>query len=126
MYWVWFALGIDLININLNTFIKITNCMGELCQREIGYASFGNTVFTVSFSVWGWWGWGQRWLGGNDRAANRFPTPLDATNKDDVYVGRVRADISQPAGKGLDLFVCGDQIRKGAALNAIQIAELLL
>jgi aspartate-semialdehyde dehydrogenase len=62
----------------------------------------------------------------NDRANNRFPTPLDATNMDDVYVGRVRADISQPAGKGLDLFVCGDQIRKGAALNAIQIAELLL
>ena len=62
----------------------------------------------------------------NDREANRFPTPLDASNKDDVYVGRVRADISQPAGRGLDLFVCGDQIRKGAALNAIQIAELLL
>jgi aspartate-semialdehyde dehydrogenase len=62
----------------------------------------------------------------NDRAANRFPTPLDASNKDDVYVGRVRADISQAPGKGLDLFVCGDQIRKGAALNAIQIAELLL
>jgi aspartate-semialdehyde dehydrogenase len=62
----------------------------------------------------------------NDRAANRFPMPLDATNMDDVYVGRVRADISQPAGRGLDLFVCGDQIRKGAALNAIQIAELLL
>jgi aspartate-semialdehyde dehydrogenase len=62
----------------------------------------------------------------NDRAANRFPTPLDATNMDDVYVGRVRADISQPDGRGLDIFVCGDQIRKGAALNAIQIAELLL
>ena len=62
----------------------------------------------------------------NDRAANRFPMPLDATNQDDVYVGRVRADISQPAGRGLDLFVCGDQIRKGAALNAIQSAELLL
>jgi len=62
----------------------------------------------------------------NDREANRFPTPLDATSKDDVYVGRVRNDISQPAGKGLDLFVCGDQIRKGAALNAIQIAEMLL
>jgi aspartate-semialdehyde dehydrogenase len=62
----------------------------------------------------------------NDRANNRFPMPLDATNMDDVYVGRVRADISQPAGRGLDLFVCGDQIRKGAALNAIQIAELLL
>jgi len=77
MYWVWFALGIDQsvldlsidhININLNTFIKITNCMGELFQREIGYASLGNNVFTVSFSVWGW---GQRWLGGNDRAATR-------------------------------------------------------
>jgi aspartate-semialdehyde dehydrogenase len=62
----------------------------------------------------------------NDRAANRFPTPLDASHKDDVYVGRVRHDISQAPGKGLDLFVCGDQIRKGAALNAIQIAELLL
>ena len=62
----------------------------------------------------------------NDRAANRFPTPLDATGRDDVYVGRLRADISQPAGKGLDLFVCGDQIRKGAALNAVQIAERLL
>jgi len=63
----------------------------------------------------------------NDRAANRFPTPLDASNKDDVYVGRVRTDISRGGdGKGLDLFVCGDQIKKGAALNAVQIAELLV
>ncbi len=62
----------------------------------------------------------------NDRANNRFPTPLDASDKDDVFVGRVRRDISQPEGVGLDLFCCGDQIRKGAALNAIQIAELLL
>eukprot|EP00873_Tetraselmis_striata_P029518 jgi/Tetstr1/449782/TSEL_036846.t1 len=62
----------------------------------------------------------------NDRAANRFPTPLDATNNDDVYVGRVRRDISQPGNKGLELFVCGDQIKKGAALNAVQVAELLL
>jgi len=62
----------------------------------------------------------------NDRENNRFPTPLDASNKDDVYVGRVRRDISRADGKGLDLFVCGDQIKKGAALNAVQIAELLL
>lgn len=62
----------------------------------------------------------------NDRENNRFPTPLDATNKDDVYVGRVRKDISINDSKGLDLFVCGDQIKKGAALNAVQIAELLL
>jgi len=62
----------------------------------------------------------------DDRAANRFPTPLDASHQDDVYVGRIRRDISQDPGVGLDLFVCGDQIRKGAALNAVQIAELLL
>jgi len=62
----------------------------------------------------------------DDRANNRFPTPLDATDNDDVYVGRIRQDISQPGNKGLDLFVCGDQIKKGAALNAVQCAELLL
>jgi len=62
----------------------------------------------------------------DDRNANRFPTPLDATTKDDVYVGRVRKDISRSDNKGLELFVCGDQIKKGAALNAVQIAELLL
>lgn len=60
------------------------------------------------------------------RQGNRFPTPLDATTRDDVYVGRVRRDISRGDKKGLDLFVCGDQIKKGAALNAVQIAELLL
>ena len=62
----------------------------------------------------------------NDRAANRFPMPLDASHNDDVYVGRIRRDISRKDSKGLDLFVCGDQIKKGAALNAVQIAELLL
>ncbi|GLI62453.1 hypothetical protein VaNZ11_005083, partial [Volvox africanus] len=62
----------------------------------------------------------------NDRQNNRFPTPLDATTKDNVFVGRVRRDISRDDKKGLDLFVCGDQIKKGAALNAVQIAELLL
>ncbi|MCX5661152.1 MAG: aspartate-semialdehyde dehydrogenase [Planctomycetota bacterium] len=64
----------------------------------------------------------------NDRANNRFPTPLDASHKDDVYVGRIRADLSLDGQKeyGLALFVCGDQLRKGAALNAVQIAELLL
>ncbi|MEM8737376.1 MAG: aspartate-semialdehyde dehydrogenase [Planctomycetota bacterium] len=62
----------------------------------------------------------------DDREANRFPTPLDATHQDDCYVGRIRRDLSQPEGVGLDLFVCGDQVRKGAALNAVQIAELLV
>ncbi|MCE9589521.1 MAG: aspartate-semialdehyde dehydrogenase [Planctomycetes bacterium] len=64
----------------------------------------------------------------DDRESNRFPTPLDASHKDDILVGRIRQDISlNGSGQhGLALFVCGDQLRKGAALNAVQIAELLL
>jgi aspartate-semialdehyde dehydrogenase len=50
--------------------------------------------------------------------------PIEATGKDEVLVGRIRQDLSHPCG--LELWLCGDQIRKGAALNAIQIAELLV
>jgi aspartate-semialdehyde dehydrogenase len=53
------------------------------------------------------------------------PTPLDAAGADPSFVGRIRADQSAPAGKGLVLFVSNDNLRKGAALNAVQIAELL-
>ena len=59
-----------------------------------------------------------------DFEANRFPMPTDVTGKDHVAVGRIRKDISDP--NSLELWLCGDQIRKGAALNAIQIAELLV
>lgn len=59
----------------------------------------------------------------DDRKANRFPMPVDVTGKYDVAVGRVRDDIS--ADNSLALFCCGDQLLKGAALNAVQIAELL-
>lgn len=59
-----------------------------------------------------------------DWQANYFPMPIDASGKDEVLVGRIRQDISNP--NGLELWLCGDQIRKGAALNAIQIAELLI
>jgi len=62
----------------------------------------------------------------DDRENNRFPTPLDASDQDDVLVGRIRRDLSQPDDRGLSMFICGDQIRKGAALNAVQIAELLV
>ncbi|XP_073145118.1 uncharacterized protein [Henckelia pumila] len=62
----------------------------------------------------------------DDRVANHFPTPLEVSNKDDVAVGRIRQDVSLDGNHGLDIFVCGDQIRKGAALNAVQIAEMLL
>ena len=61
----------------------------------------------------------------DDREANHFPMPIEATDQDDVLVGRIRQDISQPDGRGIEMFVAGDQIRKGAALNAVQIAELL-
>ena len=59
-----------------------------------------------------------------DWQANYFPMPIDATGRDEVLVGRIRQDISHPCG--LELWLSGDQIRKGAALNAIQIAELLV
>jgi aspartate-semialdehyde dehydrogenase len=62
----------------------------------------------------------------DDRAANRFPMPIDASGNDDVYVGRIRQDESIPDNRGINLWVAGDQLRKGAALNAIQIAEKLL
>ncbi|MDN5790975.1 MAG: aspartate-semialdehyde dehydrogenase [Micrococcales bacterium] len=54
------------------------------------------------------------------------PNPLEAAGRDEVYVGRVRADQAAPAGRGLILFVVGDNLRKGAAVNAVQIAEELV
>ncbi len=59
----------------------------------------------------------------DDRTSNTFPMPIEASGRDEVLVGRVRADASRPGG--VVLFVVGDQIRKGAALNAVQIAETL-
>jgi aspartate-semialdehyde dehydrogenase len=62
----------------------------------------------------------------DDRANNRFPMPIDASGKDNVFVGRIRQDESIPDNRGINIWVAGDQLRKGAALNAIQIAEKLL
>jgi aspartate-semialdehyde dehydrogenase len=53
------------------------------------------------------------------------PTPLEAAGQDPCYVGRLRADEGSPGGRGLAMFVSSDNLRKGAALNAIQIAELV-
>lgn len=58
-----------------------------------------------------------------DWGKNHFPMPIEASGVDDVLVGRIRQDLSNP--NSLELWLCGDQIRKGAALNAVQIAELL-
>jgi aspartate-semialdehyde dehydrogenase len=60
----------------------------------------------------------------DDPASNHFPMPAEATGRDEVLVGRLRKDLSHPSA--LCLFACGDQLRKGAALNAIQIAERAL
>jgi aspartate-semialdehyde dehydrogenase len=61
----------------------------------------------------------------DDRAKNYFPMPVDASGQDDVLVGRIRRDLSDASGHSISMFVAADQLLKGAALNAIQIAELL-
>ncbi len=58
--------------------------------------------------------------------SRRSPTPLLAAGRDPSYVGRIRQDPTVDGGRGLALFVSNDNLRKGAALNAIQIAELLV
>ena len=62
----------------------------------------------------------------DDRARNHFPMPNEASGQDDVLVGRLRVDLGDPTGRTLALFIVGDQLLKGAALNAVQIAEALL
>jgi aspartate-semialdehyde dehydrogenase len=62
----------------------------------------------------------------DDVARNHFPMPLEASGQDDVLVGRIRQDPSDPSGCSLALFAAGDQLLKGAALNAVQIAERLV
>ncbi len=61
----------------------------------------------------------------DDRVKNHFPMPIDASGQDNVLVGRIRKDLSDPSGHSVAMFVAADQLLKGAALNAIQIAELL-
>ena len=61
----------------------------------------------------------------DDPAAKLYPMPVEAAEQYDVRVGRIRQDISRNDRRGLEIFVSGDQVLKGAALNAVQIAELL-
>jgi aspartate-semialdehyde dehydrogenase len=62
----------------------------------------------------------------DDMTANYFPMPRDASGQDSILVGRIRQDVSDPTGRSIAMFVAGDQLLKGAALNAVQIAECLL
>ena len=61
----------------------------------------------------------------DDAERNYFPMPKDASGQDAILVGRIRQDLSDPGGRSIALFVAGDQLLKGAALNAVQIAEAL-
>ena len=60
----------------------------------------------------------------DDLGAKRYPMPLETSDQDIVFVGRIREDITDE--RGLNLWCCGDQVRKGAATNTVQIAELVL
>ena len=60
----------------------------------------------------------------DDPAKQVYPMPLGSASKDDIFVGRLRKDISNP--KGITFWCVGDQIKKGAALNAVQIAEYMM
>jgi aspartate-semialdehyde dehydrogenase len=60
----------------------------------------------------------------DDPASKRYPMPLDIADKDPVYVGRLRKDLT--CDNGLSFWIVGDQIKKGAALNAVQIAQYLI
>lgn len=62
----------------------------------------------------------------DDVERNYFPMPVDASGKDDILVGRIRRDLSDSTGRSISIFSAGDQLLKGAALNAVQIAERLL
>ena len=62
----------------------------------------------------------------DDQARNYFPMPVDASGKDEILVGRIRRDLSDTTGRSISIFSAGDQLLKGAALNAVQIAEELV
>ncbi len=62
----------------------------------------------------------------DDPQRNYFPMPKDASGQDAILVGRIRQDVSDPSGHSVSVFIAGDQLLKGAALNAVQIAEKLL
>ena len=61
----------------------------------------------------------------DDWENNYFPMPVDASGQGEVLAGRIRRDLSDPSGKSVSMFVAADQLLKGAALNAVQIAELV-
>jgi aspartate-semialdehyde dehydrogenase len=62
----------------------------------------------------------------DEPAAHRYPLATEAAGRDEIFVGRIRRDVSMPGGRGLVFWVVSDNLRKGAATNAVQIAQLVL
>jgi aspartate-semialdehyde dehydrogenase len=62
----------------------------------------------------------------DEPASHAYPLATDAAGRDEIFVGRIRADASLPDGRGLALWVVSDNLRKGAATNAVEIAQLLI
>ncbi|MDR3498467.1 MAG: aspartate-semialdehyde dehydrogenase [Parvibaculum sp.] len=85
------------------------------CERPIAAADVREMIRTAP---------GTRLV--DDWSNNYFPMPMDASGQDDILVGRIRQDLSDPSGRSVTLFSAGDQLLKGAALNAVQIAEKLV
>jgi aspartate-semialdehyde dehydrogenase len=85
------------------------------CERPISAAAVRDLLGTAA---------GVRIV--DDPVNNYFPMPKDASGQDAILVGRIRQDLSDPSGHSCAMFVAGDQLLKGAALNAVQIAEQLL
>jgi aspartate-semialdehyde dehydrogenase len=85
------------------------------CERPISAASVRETLTSAP---------GVKLV--DDWERNYFPMPKDASGQDPILVGRIRQDLSDPSGHSVTMFIAGDQLLKGAALNAVQIAEKLL
>jgi aspartate-semialdehyde dehydrogenase len=90
-------------------------CLTFECERPISAAFVRETLTSAP---------GVKLV--DDRERNYFPMPKDASGQDPILVGRIRQDLSDPSGHSVTMFVAGDQLLKGAALNAVQIAEKLL
>jgi aspartate-semialdehyde dehydrogenase len=97
--------------------VPVFRCHSEAVNIETGRKISANEVRAILSSAPGV-------LVYDDPKKNLYPLAIDTTGKDDVYVGRIREDESIP--NGINLWVVSDNLRKGAALNAVQIAELLI
>lgn len=97
--------------------VPVVNCHSEVLNVELNSSFNKEDIFTLFEN--------KKGIKVLDKPKeNIYPTPLSISGKDDVYIGRIRRDFS--VDNGLNLWIVADNIRKGAALNAVQIAELLI